>query len=209
MTGVRREVWDRLDTESPKAFAAFVVYRDMTREDRSVLAAYRVRSGRAQAENLKPPGTWYRWNERHQWEDRSRAWDSAQDRRVEAGLANRRLKSLQEIADLGEQLRRKASAAARMLVGVTQKVGQIDGREAVILEVKMTPGDICAMAKTGAALESLALGLPTDRTSQQDGGSDQVAISVNEAKAEMARRLSEIRARHEQAKAIEHLLEGG
>ena len=207
MTAARREAWDRLDSgESPKAFAAFVAYRDMTREDRSVLAAYRARSGRAEAENLKPPGTWYRWYERHEWSRRVQEFDAAMDRQLEQGLANRRLQSRQDTADLGKVLRTKASAAARLLVGVTQKVGQVEGKDAVIIEVKMSPSDICTMAKTGAALESLALGLPTDRTSQQDGGADSVAISVTEAKAAMLKKLDEIRNRQAQAQAVEELV---
>jgi hypothetical protein len=200
VTRPRQEPWHRQPGETVKEYEKFRAFLDSG----SVRGSYRAVTGKEK----DAPGSWYELAERRGWSDRALAKEVSESRKMEAALRARRLKSLEAVADLGETLRKKASAAARLLVGVTQRVGEIEGREAVIIEVNMSPSDICALAKTGAALESLALGLPTDRTSQQDGGSDEVVISVEAAKEEMRKRLAEIRERQQKADAITDLLRG-
>lgn len=208
MKGPQPREWDRQPTETGAEYKKFRVYLEMGRVERSIRGSYRVVTGKNKDKDA--PGSWYELAEKHAWNDRARSHDAANDKQDEAALRARRLKSLIEAADLGDSLRKKAAAAVRMLTPVTQRLGERDGKEVWILEVNMTPSDICKLAQVGVALESLALGLPTDRTSLQDGGPDQTAISLDEAKGEMKRRLDAIRQRHElAAPAVEEALGRG
>jgi hypothetical protein len=58
--------------ETAKAFAAFVVFRDLGPE-RSVLKAYRQKTGKKQAKQAT--GVWNGWATTHNWHSRAAAWE--------------------------------------------------------------------------------------------------------------------------------------
>ena len=65
--------WDRQHGETPKAFAAFCLYRDLPAVDRSILAAVpqqRKLGGKAPVRN------WETWSSLYNWSERSLASDS-------------------------------------------------------------------------------------------------------------------------------------
>ena len=67
--------WDRQPGETPRAFAAFCIYRDLPVIDRSVAAAWGRKKGRKQ---------WERWCTSHDWVNRAAEHDSdlASQRRI-------------------------------------------------------------------------------------------------------------------------------
>lgn len=76
------EAWERQKGETQKAFAAFVVYRDLPGFQRSFRHAVDRQHG------LKPGQAGYRsrynqlckWSSKYKWVDRCREWDSYKDR---------------------------------------------------------------------------------------------------------------------------------
>ena len=75
--------YEKLPSESEKAFASFVVYRDLPAKERSVPAAYRQKTGKVTAKQAT--GTWNEWAKKYEWRARAFAWDAQQDRaRTEA-----------------------------------------------------------------------------------------------------------------------------
>ena len=78
-------LWDRQDGETPKAFAAFCLYRDLPAIDRSVLAA---REGH-QKDTKGTLRQWKGWSMRNDWVNRAAEHDSdlASRRRIRRGDA--------------------------------------------------------------------------------------------------------------------------
>ena len=79
-------LWDRQPGETPKAFAAFCLYRDIPPLDRSVRAAvasFRKQGGKTTERN------WETWSSLYNWSERSLASDSdlASRRRIRRGEA--------------------------------------------------------------------------------------------------------------------------
>ena len=78
--------WDRQPGETPRAFAAFLLYRDLPAVDRSIVAAVaqqRKNGGKAPVRN------WETWSSLYNWRERSLAGDSdlASRRRIRRGEA--------------------------------------------------------------------------------------------------------------------------
>ena len=79
-------LWDRQPGETPKAFAAFCIYRDLPAVDRSIVAAVaqqRENGGKAPVRN------WETWSSLYNWRERGLASDSdlASRRRMRRGDA--------------------------------------------------------------------------------------------------------------------------
>lgn len=68
-----RRSWERLPEETSKAWAAFLVYRDMLPGDRSLDAAYRKRY--AKEPHIRATKTFRAWAKQHDWPGRVEAWD--------------------------------------------------------------------------------------------------------------------------------------
>lgn len=68
-----RQPWDRLPSESPRAYAAFISYRDLG-TGRSIDKAFEAlnqgkkRKGR--------PSEWFDWSRKNRWVKRAEAWDA-------------------------------------------------------------------------------------------------------------------------------------
>lgn len=72
-----RHVWDRLDYETSKAFAAFVIFRDMG-ADRTIIESYRQYADHPQA---RATARYYiEWARYYKWNQRAEAWDDYCDR---------------------------------------------------------------------------------------------------------------------------------
>lgn len=65
--------WEKRKGESARAYQAFLAYRDMG-QDRGLLAAYRLWTGRQQARTI--PGYWKDWSVKYEWPFRSDHWDA-------------------------------------------------------------------------------------------------------------------------------------
>jgi hypothetical protein len=188
--------WERQDDEPDGAWAAFKVFRDMDPEKRSVRAAYEVYSGRTLETEQQCPGSHYELSAKWKWKERVIAYEREYERRVMQRIARKRLKAMEEIADLGETLRKKAATAARMITAVAQSVGMHDGKEVLIMAVNLTPDQIVKFADAGTRIEQLALGMPTERIEGSEKPSD---VTLDNARMQLKKRILEIRARREEA----------
>jgi hypothetical protein len=187
--------WEQQPDEPNGAFEDFAAFLALPREDRTIASAYRVRTGN----EGRPPGSFYEQADKWQWVDRVRAFDREADRKIYARIEAKRAQSLMDTFDTGQLLRERARAAAKMLVPVTQVIGERDGMQVVLVETKMTPGDISRMAQVGLELEQLAAGNPTERIVLQGDADNPLSITVDSAKGELLKRIKEARKRREQA----------
>jgi hypothetical protein len=190
--------WEQQPEEPNGAFEHFAAFLALPREDRSIRAAYRARSGR---EDGVPPGSFFEIADKWQWKDRARAYDREADRKIYAKIEAKRAQSLMDTFDTGQLLRERARAAAKMLVPVTQVIGERDGMQVVLVETKMTPAEISRMAQVGLELEQLAAGNPTERIALQGDADNPLSVTLDNAKGELVKRIREARKRREAAEA--------
>ena len=143
--------WDRIEKETPKAFAAFCLYLDIPPLDRSVRAAvelFRQNSGKASVRN------WETWSSRYNWSERSLASDS--------DLASRRREHT------AKELERSQDDALILIRATLAKVAErIKGMNAD----ELAAGQIPAALRTLIELEFKVLGYE-DRVALtgKDGG---------------------------------------
>jgi hypothetical protein len=69
----KRELWDRLTTESERAYRAFECFLNLPSGERTLLEAYRRHVDNAGA--VKPSDTWSRWCSEFAWRERAAAFD--------------------------------------------------------------------------------------------------------------------------------------
>lgn len=130
--------WDRLPSETPQAYEAFLLYRD----------AGRNRNVSRIAEGLgKHPNNLWKWMKRHNWKERVLAWDQLIDDEFRSGLVHERVMATRDIIELGRGLRMKAAEALNIM---------IENNE--VLDKK----DILPWAELGVKLERLGLGESTE-----------------------------------------------
>ena len=144
-------LWERQSGETPKAFAAFCLYRDIPPLDRSVRAAvesFRKQGGKTTERN------WETWASRYNWRERGLASDS--------NLASRRRERMEK------ELDRAKDDAAVLIRAILAKVAErIQGMDAEDLAA----GQIPAALRTLIELELKVLGYE-DRVALtgKDGG---------------------------------------
>ena len=69
-----KELWDRLEPETDRAFEAFRSYLSLPSSDRTLVAAYRRFVGSPDASKLSD--AWNEWARRYAWKERARAYDA-------------------------------------------------------------------------------------------------------------------------------------
>ncbi len=98
--------WERQNGEGEKAFAAFVIYRDMGRERTVTAVAKQLSKSRQLVE---------RWKERWNWQERVRAYDNELEKEAKAAA----VKATREMAErhirIAMQLQKKALEALQNL----------------------------------------------------------------------------------------------
>ena len=143
--------WDRSEKETPKAFAAFCLYRDIPALDRSIRAAvesFRKQGGKTSERN------WEHWASRYDWRNRAAEHDS--------DLASRRRERMEKELD-----RAKDDGVILIRATLAKVAERIQGMDVEDLAV----GQIPAALKTLFELEFKALGYE-DRVALtgKDGG---------------------------------------
>lgn len=108
-----RNAWDTLDTESSAAYEAFSAYLSLPRKDRSLLAAYRLQNGCAEARTV--PGQWNAWSRAHRWVERARAWDTHKAKAEREARLETDLKNLDNLDKLATGMMGKAAAALQKM----------------------------------------------------------------------------------------------
>ena len=152
--------WDRIEKETPKAFAAFCRYRDLLPIDRSVRAAveaFRKQGGKTTERN------WETWASKYDWRNRAVEHDS--------DLASRRrehmARQLERAQDDGLMLVRAD------LAKVAERIRGLDAEDIVA-------GQIPAALKTLIELELKLLG-HEDRIALKHEGKIEVDLSADAA----------------------------
>jgi hypothetical protein len=69
-----KELWDRLEPETDRAFEAFRTFLSLPSSDRTLVAAYRRFVGNPDASKLSD--AWNEWARRYAWKERARAYDN-------------------------------------------------------------------------------------------------------------------------------------
>ena len=152
--------WDRQPGETPKAFSAFCLYRDLPPSDRSIVvacAARRKAGGRATERN------WEVWASRYDWRNRAASADS--------DLASRRRERM-----AGELERAQDAAVVQVraaLAKVAERIAGLDAEE-------LAAGQIPAALKTLIELEFKALG-QEDRVALRHEGKIEVEATADAA----------------------------
>jgi hypothetical protein len=132
-----RDPWERLTGENSKAYSHFGLYRDIGKI-RSLLKV--AEDGKATVKRRQLE----RWSTRWRWVERAKAYDDHMAREVRLLNEEQILKTAEYQARLGQLLQSKAIGKLMALDPTTLTVNQ-----AII------------MAKIGAELERIALGMPT------------------------------------------------
>ena len=143
--------WDRIEKETPKAFAAFCLYRDIPPLDRSIRAAvelFRKQGGKTTERN------WETWASRYDWRNRAAEHDS--------DLASRRRERMAKELDWAQDDAAVLIRAA--LAKVAERIQRMDAEE-------LAAGQIPAALRTLIELELKVLGYE-DRVALtgKDGG---------------------------------------
>src|SRR5829696_2798584 len=69
----KRELWDRLENESERAYRAFESFLSLPSGERTLLGAYKQHIGNPDA--AKPSDTWSGWSNSFAWRERAAAYD--------------------------------------------------------------------------------------------------------------------------------------
>lgn len=91
--------WDRQPHETAKAHAAFIVYRELPPDERTVVKAHNLIRAKEGLEPTRSHGPYYKWSSKHRWEDRAAAYDAYMAAKTRARLERRKLKVAEEHAD--------------------------------------------------------------------------------------------------------------
>jgi hypothetical protein len=187
--------WDRLDGESAKAHAAFVVYRDLGVQRSLQKAWERYTNGNTKA----MPGYFGRWSSENAWVERAEAWDIEQQAIAdEAATA-----VFDEMIREGrkEVIRRGVEDYRRLLEHFDEAIGQISavrrsdggyvtdpktGERIKVVTVKidlMNEWRLARWRKEIEMLGRLAFGLPATVKSADDSDTeaDEVAALLDES----------------------------
>lgn len=145
--------WERQNGEGEKAFAAFVIYRDMGRERTVTAVAKQLSKSRQLVE---------RWKERWNWQERVRAYDNELEKEAKAAAVKAAREMTERHIRIAMQLQKKALEA---LQNLSVK--------------KMTAKDIKEYIKMATELERLNRML--EEKSENDSGKTSLADAIVEA----------------------------
>lgn len=174
---VRRHPWDQVLRETAKAFAAFIIYREMAAHRRSI-----VEVSREQGKHVK---LIERWATRYGWLDRARAYDKFIDREQQKGAA-----------EGARAMGRRHAENARKIIAIGMR--EVNKMELLSIkrqkELPKTPGDLLVALHTAVELvergmkeERLATGMPTDIQEYHESRRvDVTKLNVSELKAAKA-----------------------
>jgi hypothetical protein len=136
--------WERQPDETPKAFEAFCVYRDLG-ADRSIAKA-----GKQLGKNRV---TLEQWSTKYGWVKRCTAWDTEQDR----------LARIKQQQDIQKMRKRHAGIATTMLIKAATALQRIPDDE-------IKASDISRMVEVASKLERISRGDVGEVVEERDGG---------------------------------------
>jgi hypothetical protein len=127
--------WDRRKDESPEAFEAFVMYRDMGSGRSTAKVGKRLKKNKSLMD---------RWSSKHDWVDRTAAWEEHLDRRVQKEAGQEHV----------EMNRRHRQIAKLLQSRVIEAVQNLDEKAIA----KMKPGDLARWFDVAVKVERLSAG---------------------------------------------------
>ena len=143
--------WERQPKETPQAFEAFAIYRDMGYDADGYLGGNRTH--RAVAKQLGKSETLIsRWSSQHNWLDRCAAWDAEQDRIL-------RKEQQREIAKMRKRHAAIAYAGIKKAANALNKVNPED----------LSPSDIMKFMTECSKLERISRGDVGDVVEEREG----------------------------------------
>lgn len=140
--------WERQENETPRAYEAFCVYRDLG-PGRSI-----TKTSQALHKNRTTIGE---WSTKNDWVKRATAWDDENDR-----LA-RELAQKEQAEAIKKMRKRHAALAMKMLEKAEAAIDSI-------IDEDIKPTDIPRMVDVAAKLERISLGDVGDVIEERDGG---------------------------------------
>jgi hypothetical protein len=163
-------LWDRLPGESPKAYRAFCVYRDLGpgRCLDQASRSYHQRQ-RAEADGTQPgrqpraSGTIRRWAERWNWSVRAMAWDQELEQ----------VKRKKQVEEVEEMAQRHAREALMLQNKAVERLRQLRPEE-------LKPRETLDYLIEAAKLERLSRGEPTERLAEEHHVTDVRQLSDDE-----------------------------
>ena len=141
--------WLRLPDESSQAYAAFLTFRDLPRDKRSILAAYRLRKPAAK----QPSRAFAAWATQYHWRPRADGYDAYLDT---LRLRQREKEHLQDIEQYRLRLQQSSRAAFNAAIKALNKVtARLDKLEDMEIEPQNIPSYLRSIA---AVLEAATSG---------------------------------------------------
>lgn len=137
------ELWEMQETDTPKSWEAFVVYRDM---EKRTLAKVAEKLGK----NLK---LIERWSQKHNWVERVAAWEAEKDRIIRIELTK----------DIGAMRKRHADLANAMLMKAALALSKIPANE-------IKASDVSRMVEIATKLERISKGDVGEVVEEREGG---------------------------------------
>lgn len=133
----KRQLWDRLEDEGPKAWEAFRAYRDMGPK----------RATRKVSEAIgRPPGYQSvidRWSVKYRWVERCAAWDDYQDKVAQEAI----------IKELEEMKKRHIQEAVGLQTKALERLRNLQPDE-------LTAGNVLSFITEAIKIERMARGEP-------------------------------------------------
>lgn len=146
------EPWERQAGETPKAFEAFAIYRDMGVE----------RSLRKVGQRLNKSVTQIgEWSSKYDWVERCRAWDAEQDR----------IARQEQIKSIKAMRNRHAGMAKAMIVKAGRALNRIPDSE-------IRASDISRMIEVASKLERISRGDVGEVIEERSGGDAIPAVQI-------------------------------
>lgn len=146
------QAWEKQPEETPKAFEAFVIYRDMN-SDRSIAKV---------AEQLgKSEALLHRWSSRYDWVKRAAAWDDEVARETAREL----------MRDMAKTRARQRKQALKMQHKGLELLKDINPGDAKLSE-------IVSLLKLGMEQERICLGDVGDVIEERSGGETVPAVQI-------------------------------
>lgn len=131
------KAWDRHPKETPEAFEAFKIYKEMPPTKRSIDAAYRFAMRSVIPPGAPAPsasGRWNIWASKHGWVSRAKAWDNEQERLRAQALEAERRKDAKIWATRREEHREGEFEISRLLAEKAKKMAEWPLQRTYILE---------------------------------------------------------------------------
>lgn len=153
-----REQWERQRGETAKAYAAFMVYRDLGPFERSVAATARV--------IVKGKTNCLRWSRLWLWEERAGLWDDRRQRSMDAA----RTDAQRDAIRIHERASRALLQQSARVIDAQQRATDVDPRALQSVSIAMDKA---------IYHHRLALGLPTDLNRQDVALKEQLKQMLN------------------------------